>query len=127
MTCDMCNGTGWVGDRGPGIRGNGEYAVCDCVPPDQRADVAELKVATLMRERDAALAAVRRLAEAIGEYGECPQGRKAFACNMEQPCADCWQRWAMGEAARPMPPYMGIEEMERTRQKSGSDAPRRKP
>lgn len=29
--CEDCNGTGWYGDNGPGIAGNAEYDVCECV------------------------------------------------------------------------------------------------
>lgn len=28
--CDDCHDTGWYGDNGPGIRGNREYAPCEC-------------------------------------------------------------------------------------------------
>ena len=28
--CEMCNGTGWYGDNGPGIKGNREYHECEC-------------------------------------------------------------------------------------------------
>lgn len=28
--CAECLNTGWVGDNGPGQRGNREYAPCDC-------------------------------------------------------------------------------------------------
>ena len=32
--CDACAGTGWYGDNGPGILGNGEFIECDnCEPP----------------------------------------------------------------------------------------------
>ena len=30
MKCEMCNGTGFVGDNGPGIKGNSEYVPCEC-------------------------------------------------------------------------------------------------
>lgn len=30
--CLECKDTGWVGDIGPGIRGNHEYMPCDCMP-----------------------------------------------------------------------------------------------
>ena len=53
--CEQCNGTGWYGDNGPGIRINGEYVACDCgAPPlDEQAQIhlhcntriAELEVA----------------------------------------------------------------------------------
>ena len=29
-TCEQCHDTGWCGDIGPGIRGNNEYAKCEC-------------------------------------------------------------------------------------------------
>lgn len=29
-TCETCNGTGWYGDHGPGIKGNNEYTRCNC-------------------------------------------------------------------------------------------------
>jgi len=29
--CEDCNGTGWCGDNGPGIKGNNEYGPCDCI------------------------------------------------------------------------------------------------
>lgn len=28
--CEECHDTGYVGDNGPGIRGNREYAPCEC-------------------------------------------------------------------------------------------------
>ena len=28
--CEECLDTGWVGDNGPGRRGNNEYMPCDC-------------------------------------------------------------------------------------------------
>jgi hypothetical protein len=28
--CPDCEGTGWCGDNGPGIKGNSEYNRCDC-------------------------------------------------------------------------------------------------
>ena len=28
--CELCNGTGWYGDNGPGIKGNREYVQCEC-------------------------------------------------------------------------------------------------
>ena len=34
--CEDCRGTGWVGDNGPGQRGNREYVPCDCTA-DSRA------------------------------------------------------------------------------------------
>jgi len=28
--CEICKGTGWYGDNGPGIKGNREYLPCEC-------------------------------------------------------------------------------------------------
>jgi len=28
--CENCHDTGWYGDLGPGIKGNREYAPCEC-------------------------------------------------------------------------------------------------
>ena len=28
--CELCKGTGWYGDNGPGIKGNREYIPCEC-------------------------------------------------------------------------------------------------
>jgi hypothetical protein len=28
--CEICNDTGWYGDKGPGRIGNKEYMQCDC-------------------------------------------------------------------------------------------------
>ena len=28
--CEDCQGTGWYGDQGPGIKGNREYVPCEC-------------------------------------------------------------------------------------------------
>lgn len=33
MTCELCKGTGFYGDLGPGIRGNSEYARCEACKP----------------------------------------------------------------------------------------------
>ena len=31
--CELCNGSGWYGDNGPGRRGNREYVPCEeCNP-----------------------------------------------------------------------------------------------
>lgn len=34
--CADCLGTGWVGDKGPGIEGNSEYHECHCVRGQER-------------------------------------------------------------------------------------------
>src|SRR5574343_1477547 len=31
--CELCNGTGWYGDNGPGIRSNGQYVPCENCNP----------------------------------------------------------------------------------------------
>lgn len=28
--CDLCEGSGWVGDCGPGMEGNAEFVPCEC-------------------------------------------------------------------------------------------------
>jgi hypothetical protein len=34
--CEFCNGSGWYGDNGPGIRGNREYVPCGCLPIERK-------------------------------------------------------------------------------------------
>lgn len=31
-SCELCEGTGFYGDNGPGIKGNDEWQECECVP-----------------------------------------------------------------------------------------------
>jgi hypothetical protein len=46
MTCELCNGTGFYGDNGPGQKGNREYVQCDCTKTKQMTTPApELKPA----------------------------------------------------------------------------------
>jgi len=33
--CELCNDTGYYGDNGPGIKGNVEYAICECREPKE--------------------------------------------------------------------------------------------
>lgn len=40
--CELCNGTGWYGDNGPGIRGNREYVPCEHCNPKADGDYAVL-------------------------------------------------------------------------------------
>lgn len=50
--CELCAGSGWYGDNGPGIKGNREYVPCErCNPrgeeasPDSKSDRALLEEA----------------------------------------------------------------------------------
>ncbi len=40
--CDLCEGTGFYGDNGPGIRGNLEYVPCEKCNPKADGDYAVL-------------------------------------------------------------------------------------
>ena len=40
--CELCNGSGWYGDNGPGIRGNREYVPCEYCNPKADGDYAVL-------------------------------------------------------------------------------------
>lgn len=40
--CELCNGTGWYGDNGPGIIGNREYVPCENCNPKADGDYAVL-------------------------------------------------------------------------------------
>lgn len=40
--CELCNGSGWYGDNGPGIRGNREYVPCEHCNPKADGDYAVL-------------------------------------------------------------------------------------
>ena len=44
MTRELCNGTGFYGDNGPGQKGNREYVQCDCTKP-MTTPIPELKPA----------------------------------------------------------------------------------
>lgn len=37
MICEMCQGTGFYGDNGPGIKFNREWQECECVPKEDTA------------------------------------------------------------------------------------------
>lgn len=36
--CDLCGGTGWYGDQGPGMAGNSEYQPCEQCRPCRAED-----------------------------------------------------------------------------------------
>jgi hypothetical protein len=40
--CELCKGSGWYGDNGPGIRGNREYVPCEYCNPKADGDYAVL-------------------------------------------------------------------------------------
>lgn len=40
--CELCKGSGWYGDNGPGIRGNREYVPCEYCNPKGDGDYAVL-------------------------------------------------------------------------------------
>jgi methylphosphotriester-DNA--protein-cysteine methyltransferase len=53
--CELCAGSGWYGDNGPGIKGNREYVPCErCNPrgeeatPDSKSDRALLEEAVIL-------------------------------------------------------------------------------
>lgn len=36
--CELCKGSGWYGDNGPGIRGNREYVPCENCNPNRNSE-----------------------------------------------------------------------------------------
>jgi hypothetical protein len=68
MTCELCRGTGWYGDNGPGRKGNREYQPCERCNPEGKADGLDVdemwaRLAALPVERDALKAELDRIKE----------------------------------------------------------------
>jgi len=67
--CELCKGTGWYGDNGPGIRGNTEYVPCEkCRGTSNDNEIVERKISILMKENDS----LKRLLQTFLDY--YPQG-----------------------------------------------------
>lgn len=46
--CETCHDTGFYGDNGPGIKGNGEYVACECPAGyGKESDVRDMRIAEL--------------------------------------------------------------------------------
>ncbi len=49
--CDLCKGTGYYGDNGPGIKGNNEHTRCECrtYPKPNNEPVSEISTDELIK------------------------------------------------------------------------------
>ena len=82
-TCAECDGTGWVGDNGPGIKGNTEIDPCGCGLKKPLLDGTTRKVSdlTVAELYDLIIKAVKECkqqdaANAEKQYGELWLERK---------------------------------------------------
>ena len=67
MKCEMCNGTGFVGDNGPGIKGNSEYVPCECAEKNVKpANSTWERIAELEAEVERLKGAMRMIQMASG-------------------------------------------------------------
>lgn len=49
-TCELCHGTGYYGENGPGQKGNREYVQCDCTKPKDHMNLPGVKLASQAEE-----------------------------------------------------------------------------
>jgi hypothetical protein len=63
--CDLCNGSGYYGDTGPGKKGNAEWQPCEC---SYRSDEKIIRSLGLRARMEGGLVIVNR--ECFNSFGE---------------------------------------------------------